>query len=130
MSVQTLTSKGVKITVTPSYYENEAVDLLSVFYFHYVMEIENRNPFSIQLLHRYWKVSESLHASRVVNGEGVIGQQPIIEPGESFQYTSGCELESMIGTMEGHYVFQNLNDMSTFKVSIPRFHLIFPGLLN
>ena len=69
-------------------------------------------------------------AVEVVNGLGVVGQQPVIEPGESFTYTSGCPLISSIGKMEGYYLFLNLADNSTFKVQIPAFELIPNFALN
>ena len=73
---------------------------------------------------RFWEIVDGIGSKETVNGLGVVGQQPIIEPGNSFTYTSGCPLISSIGKMSGYYVFLNLEDQSTFKVEIPAFELI------
>ena len=84
----------------------------------------------MHLLEREWFIHDSLDFPRVVRGEGVIGEQPVIEPGDTFSYSSSCDLQSALGRMEGSYVFQNLNTSEILKVKIPTFQLLYPNLLN
>jgi len=65
-----------------------------------------------------------------VEGEGVVGVQPVIPPGESFQYVSGCNIKSEIGRMFGYYIVQNMNSQAEFKVDIPAFNMTAPTILN
>jgi ApaG protein len=82
------------------------------------------------LLEREWFIYDSLDFPRSVRGEGVIGEQPIIEPGDTFSYSSSCDLQSTLGKMEGNYIFQNLTTSEILKVKIPTFQLLYPNLLN
>lgn len=100
------------------------------FVFSYLISIENRTGFDIQLLKRYWKIIDSNGNLREIKGNGVIGFQPVIEPNQIHEYTSGCHLESDIGKMSGHYTFQRLEDGFKFDVEIPEFKLIIPSRLN
>jgi ApaG protein len=100
------------------------------YFFTYQITIQNLSDQTGQLVSRYWEIKDGSGINEVVNGLGVVGQQPVIEPGESFTYTSGCPLISSIGKMEGYYLFLNLADNSTFKVQIPAFELIPNFALN
>lgn len=128
--MKTTTTEGVKITVSTKFRPDLSNVLESQFFFNYTIEIFNHNSFDIQLLNRNWFIFDSINEPRVVNGEGVIGEQPILKPGQSFVYTSGCDLLSEIGYMKGFYTFQNLLTEKHFQVFVPTFELYFPGKLN
>jgi ApaG protein len=130
MTHQTAITKGVLVKVDTTYREDFSTIVDGIYYFNYHITIENQNNYSVQLVHRDWFIYDSLSPSAHVSGEGVIGQQPILEAGEIFTYTSGCELHSEIGTMSGFYTFLNLVTNDTVRVDIPTFHLIYPGRLN
>ena len=102
----------------------------SSYFFNYKIDIENTNSFDVQLLTREWYIFDSLNEARYVSGQGVIGEQPILKPGERYTYTSGCDLKSDIGIMKGFYTFQNLVDGEMFQVFVPTFKLEHPGKLN
>lgn len=83
-----------------------------------------------ELISRDWYIFDSLNEVRVVSGPGVVGEQPILKPGETFTYTSGCDLRSEVGQMKGFYTFKNLIDGELFQVYVPDFSLTYPGKLN
>jgi ApaG protein len=92
------------------------------FVFGYFIRIENRGLEAIQLLRRHWYITDETGKVQEVEGEGVIGQQPIIEPGSAHQYNSFCVLETFTGHMRGHYTMERLHG-ERFKVDIPQFDL-------
>ncbi|MDX1446514.1 ApaG domain, partial [Lishizhenia sp.] len=89
--MNTAINSGVKISVSTQFRPDLSRVYQSIYFFTYKVEIENRNSFAVQLLSRYWRIFDSLAAPRTVQGEGVIGEQPIIEPGEVYTYSSGCD---------------------------------------
>ena len=84
----------------------------------------------MQLLSREWHIIDSVGEELVVEGDGVVGQQPIIDPGNSYTYESGTDLKTGIGTMEGHYNMVNLDTLDEFEVIIPKFELLAKFVLN
>jgi ApaG protein len=100
------------------------------YFYNYRIFIENKGSESIQLLHRHWMVEHLVFGIQHVDGPGVIGEQPIIEPGAQFEYVSGCEFWMSIGRMSGFYTFQDLSTEQLFSVPIPLFTLEFPALLS
>lgn len=128
--MNTAISEGVQVTV----YTQFRPDLSQVdegrYFFNYRVEITNNNTFKIQLLHRDWYIFDSLKEATFVSGEGVVGEQPFLTPGEHFVYTSGAELISDVGYMKGFYTFKNLGTDSFFQVHVPVFQLITPVRLN
>jgi ApaG protein len=130
MIQQTAITEGVLVKVNTKYRGDFSTISEGVYYFNYHIIIENQNNYSIQLIHRDWFIYDVLFPAAHVSGEGVIGQQPILEAGEVFSYTSGCELRSEIGSMSGFYTFLNLVTNETIRVDIPSFNLIYPGRLN
>ncbi len=96
----------------------------------YEITVINQNDYPVQLKRRQWYIFDSIGDHREVEGEGVVGETPIIQPGEKFIYNSGCNLTTDIGKMVGHYTMRNLNTSTDFTVDIPEFHLISPGKLN
>ena len=123
-------SEGVEITVE-SYYEAGYSNMVNNEYmFAYRITIENKNAFSIKLISRHWYIFDSNGTRREVEGDGVVGEQPIINPDKSYQYISGCNLKSEIGTMHGTYSFENLHNKKTFTTIIPQFEMLVPFKLN
>lgn len=123
-------SEGVEITIETFYQSDYSNPLSNEYVFAYRITIENHNNFSIKLLRRNWKIFDSNGENKEVEGEGVVGVQPIIEKGQQFQYMSGCNLRTELGRMFGNYEMENLNTKVVFKVNIPPFDLVAPLKLN
>ena len=123
-------TEGVKISVEIIYqpeYSNPANDH---YMFAYKINIENLTDYSVQLMRRHWFIFDSNGTHREVEGEGVVGLQPVIDPGSSHEYVSGCNLKSDIGSMKGSYEMRRLVDHEEFEVKIPEFNMITPYKLN
>lgn len=123
-------SNGVKISVKPEFQSNFSKPHIDYYIFAYTIEIVNTNSFPIQLLSRKWIIFDSLTKDRIVEGDGVVGQQPILQPGESYSYTSSCDLSSELGSMRGSYYFKNMRTDEYLEVNIPVFQLTVPSKLN
>lgn len=123
-------SGGVKIIVETYYQAEYSNPVNSEFMFAYKITIENNNEFSVKLLRRHWHIYDSNGSLREVEGEGVVGIQPIIAPGASYQYISGCNLRSEIGKMQGTYLLENQNNRKTFNVAVPSFEMHAPFKMN
>lgn len=117
----TAVTSGIKISVKTRYEENYSSPHNFYFLFSYHITIENFNDFPVQLIRRHWDIYDSAGEFNVVDGEGVIGQQPIIAPNESYSYNSGCNLRSDFGKMSGYYVMRKVNETPNLKVDIPEF---------
>ncbi|HLE33841.1 MAG TPA: Co2+/Mg2+ efflux protein ApaG [Bacteroidota bacterium] len=112
----------IKVTVRPVYLDGQSEALSRKFVFAYFIRIENLGADSVQLLRRHWIIKHSSGKTEEVEGEGVIGKQPVINPGHSHEYNSYCILETMEGSMEGYYLMQRSNG-EQFSVIIPLFSL-------
>ncbi len=99
------------------------------FVFTYTVSIHNEGTLPAQLLHRYWKITDGDGLVREVHGDGVVGEQPTIVPGDAFNYTSGAVLETAVGTMEGYFEMVSA-DGETFRAAIPVFSLLKPSALH
>jgi ApaG protein len=119
-------SEGVQISVETFYQDEYSHPVNSEYMFAYRITIENHNHFSVKLLRRHWFIYDSNGQNREVEGEGVVGMQPVLEPGKQFQYVSGCNLKTEIGRMQGTYLMENLNSLTTFIVKIPPFQMVAP----
>lgn len=128
--MQTAITEGIQITVVSKFIPEYSHLDQSVYYFEYRISIQNKSPFTVQLMRRDWFIYDSLQAPKYISGEGVVGQQPILTPGEVYNYSSGCDLQSEIGYMTGHYTFKNLDNNIEFPVLIPKFDLLYPAKLN
>ena len=126
----TAITQGVKISVDTVYQEEYSNPEKEHFMFAYQITIENLSDYAIQLMRRQWFIFDSNGTQRDVEGEGVVGIQPVIEPGESHSYVSGCNLTTDIGSMSGNYLMHRVADQSDFTVDIPEFQLIVPYRLN
>lgn len=123
-------SEGVQVSVETFYQQDYSNPLLSEFMFAYRITIENHNPFPVKLHSRHWYIFDSNGEFREVEGEGVVGVQPVINSGENYQYVSGCNLKSEMGRMYGSYTMENLETKELFDVNIPAFEMITPFKYN
>lgn len=123
-------SEGVKISVETFYQQDYSNPLQSEYMFAYRITIENHNDFAVKLHSRHWCIFDSNGSYREVEGEGVVGMQPVISPGEEYQYVSGCNLHSEIGRMHGTYLMENLHNKQLFSVKIPAFEMVAPFKFN
>jgi len=128
--IYTATTHSVKVSVKAKFESHLSDPSKSNNIFTYYVVIENMGSSTVQLLKRHWKILDNLHPLREIKGPGVIGEQPIIEPGGSHEYESWCNLHSDIGKMWGSYVFQRIETESVFHVEIPEFQLVLPSKLN
>lgn len=124
------TNAGIKISVETDYHEKQSKPELLYFAFAYRIKIENLTQHTIQIMRREWFIFDSNATVREVEGEGVVGEQPIIKPGEHYTYVSGCGLETEFGKMHGRYLVYRDVDDAEFLVDIPAFNLIVPYRLN
>ncbi|MBT5932086.1 MAG: ApaG domain [Flavobacteriales bacterium] len=124
------TALGISIEIKTWFRNDLSSDTDSSFIHNYEIKIINNMKYPVRLLSREWSVRHLIHGGSKVKGEGVVGQTPIIFPDESFVYTSGCELFSALGYMQGKFYFKNLGNDEVFEVRIPRFYMYFPPLLN
>jgi len=123
-------TNGVSVSVETFYQPAQSNPLSSEYLFAYRITIENLSAVPVQLLSRHWYIVDSNGSNREVEGEGVVGEQPIIEPGESYQYVSAANLRSEIGKMFGTYNMVSHYDKKGFTVNIPEFQLIAPFKMN
>jgi ApaG protein len=121
-----LISEGVEVSVETFFQPDHSNPLQSDYMFAYRITLENHNPFSVKLHRRHWFIFDSNGSHREVEGEGVVGVQPVLAPGERYQYVSGCNLRTEMGRMQGTYSMENLHNKQFFSVSIPSFDMIVP----
>ena len=117
-------TEGVKVSVEVTYQPEFSSPHQQHFVFTYKVNIENNSPHTIQLLRRKWEIFDAGDELKIVEGDGVVGQQPILEPGTSHQYISGCNLKSGLGKMRGSYIMEKIQDGKIFQVTIPEFQMI------
>lgn len=127
--VQQIT-EGINIKVEVEYREDLSIMSKNSFLFAYRITIENLSIYPVQLLSRQWFIHDATGHSREVNGEGVVGIQPMLMPNESYQYMSSVDLESGIGSMNGIYTMENKHSKRLFEVVVPEFILVHPPRLN
>ncbi len=118
-------TNGVRVSVR-HVYSHGSVPIHQQVFFSYHITIENLNDFSVQIMRRYWKIVDADGIYREVEGEGIVGQQPIIEPLQKHTYTSGCRLVSGIGKMLGYYTAINLRTNESFQIEVPEFVMVAP----
>ena len=121
--------KHIEVVVTTSYLPERSDPSKSQYAFAYHISIENHDESPAQLLNRRWVITDGNAHVKEVQGEGVVGEQPVISPGESYQYTSGVTLDTKVGTMEGSYQMMSESD-ELFDVPIPAFLLSVPGAVH
>ena len=123
-------TKGIKVSVESSFEGTHYKESKLHYAFEYSVKIENQSKELVQLDSRHWVILDSLNEEETVDGEGVIGKKPVLKPGQSHTYTSGCLLASPYGAMYGYYRMINLNSTKKFNVMIPVFKLSAPFSLN
>ena len=123
-------TQGIKITVLTSFEGTYFKNYRLHFAFSYQITIENHSKDSVQLFTRHWEISDSLNNKEVIDGEGVIGKKPVLRPGESHVYSSGCLLSSSFGAMKGYFNMVNFTSTRNFRVAVPTFKLSAPFALN
>lgn len=124
--MNSIISEGVEVSVETFYQPEYSNPVNYEFMFAYRITIENHNSFSVKLHRRHWHIFDSNGSFREVEGEGVVGLQPVITSGEKYQYVSGCNLKTEMGKMSGTYQMENLFSKTFFQVNIPSFQLMAP----
>ena len=119
------TTKSIRVTVVPAFLDEHSSPEDDKYVWAYEVRIENLGEETVQLINRYWSITNSLGQTETVRGPGVVGEQPILKPGEYFEYTSGAPLSTPSGLMVGTYQMED-NDGKVFDVSIPAFSLDSP----
>ena len=118
-------TRGIRVAVEPSYLDDQSDPDEDQFLWSYTVTIENKGEESVQLLARYWHITDAEGHVQEVHGPGVVGAQPVIAPGQSFQYTSGCPLQTASGHMVGRYHMKSASG-EAFEAEIPPFLLESP----
>ena len=119
------TTDSIRVTVKPIYLEEQSSPGDNHFVWAYQVQIENLGEERVQLLARYWRITDSMGRVQEVRGAGVVGEQPVLEPGESYEYTSGTPLATPSGIMVGTYEMENAQG-ERFDVAVPAFSLDSP----
>lgn len=120
---------AIKIAVKTQYLEDRLPPEENKYAFAYRIDISNESQQNVTLKNRYWLITDGNGKKTEVQGEGVVGEQPLIEPGKSFQYTSGAILDTPVGSMQGYYELEDAGG-NLFKAPIDIFGLAVPNLLN
>ncbi len=121
---------GIQITPRPFYLAEQSDPDDALYAFGYEITIHNQSGNDVQLMDRHWLISDANGQQTEVQGQGVVGQQPIIAAGQSYTYQSNIQLKTPFGCMRGSYTFQNKYNEQLFEVSIPPFALAIPHLIN
>jgi ApaG protein len=117
-------TEGIKVTVEVTYQPEFSSPHQHHYVFTYKVNIENNSSHTLQLMRRKWEISDAGDVAKTVEGDGVVGQQPILEPGNNHEYVSGCNLKSGLGKMRGSFFMEKLFDGKYLEVKIPEFQLI------
>lgn len=123
-------TNGITVAVETKYLPHHSDPRSDRYVFGYHIMIENGSPNTVQLLRRHWYITNGVAQLREVEGEGVVGEQPILAPGERYEYASFCDLDTEIGKMHGNYLMCRHDDDLLFEVNIPEFKMVAPGILN
>lgn len=119
------TTRSIRVSVEPCFEEDESSPVEHHFVWSYTIEIENLSDETVQLRSRYWQITDALGQVQEVRGHGVVGEEPVLGPGECFRYTSGAPLPTSSGIMVGCYQMENASGES-FRVDVPAFSLDSP----
>ena len=119
-------TRGIVVSVVPTYLEAKSSPASSQYFWAYYVTIENQGRETIQLLSRHWMITNARGELTEVKGPGVVGEQPVLNPGESFQYTSGAPLNTTSGLMGGAYQMESESG-ERFDIEIPTFSLDCPN---
>ncbi|ACP23956.1 MULTISPECIES: Co2+/Mg2+ efflux protein ApaG [Sinorhizobium] len=122
-------TRDIEVTVEPYYLEEQSDPDDSRYVWGYRIVISNHSEIAVRLMTRYWHITDENGQVDEVSGPGVIGEQPLLNPGDTYEYSSGCPLDTPSGVMFGHYSME-AEDGETFNVAIPAFSLDSPGLVR
>ena len=128
--METCTTHGIKINVLSKYEASHSNAAEQRYVFSYHIEIINESNFTIQLLRRHWFIYDSNSLKREVEGDGVVGEQPVLRPGENHRYTSWCPFNSDIGMMKGYFTMQKELTDEIIQVKVPSFTMCTKPKLN
>ena len=123
-------TRDIRVVVQTAYIPDESSPRHQHYVFAYQIEITNSSSHTVQLLTREWHILDGLGEKRLVQGDGVIGKQPVLAPGKTHQYVSGCHFSTPVGKMSGFYMMEIKEDQSRIKVDIPPFVMVAPYLNN
>lgn len=123
-------TQGIKISVKTTYNGTIYRGYRIYYAFSYFISIKNNSKDTIQLIERFWNIYDALNNVETVEGKGVVGQTPVLEPNDKYHYKSNCFLTSNVGAMNGFYKMVNIENKEVFKVKIPTFQLIATPVLN
>jgi ApaG protein len=129
MSTFTETTASITVSVEPTPIIEECRPSENVYVFAYTVIIENNSSDTVQLMERHWMIESADTPSGEVRGDGVVGVQPTLKPGQRFEYTSSTVIADPVGSMRGSYIFRR-KEGGFFNVQIPRFRLIYPGVFH
>jgi|TARA_R100001163_G_C5049930_1_gene186820 ApaG protein len=118
-------TENIKVAVQPTFLDNQSSPTDNHFVWAYTVHIVNLSAQPVRLINRYWRITNANGHTEEVRGPGVVGEQPLISPGESYEYTSGAPLSTPSGIMSGHYEMQSANG-GLFRINIPAFSLDSP----
>lgn len=124
------TTRGVRIIVRPRFVSEQSDPAAGQWLFAYHITVQNHGPKAVQLISRHWVITNGEGQVEEVRGAGVVGHQPLLKPGEEFQYTSGCPLSTPVGTMHGEFNMIVQDSGEKFDAKIEPFRLAVPKLLN
>jgi ApaG protein len=123
------TTRGVRVRARPRYHPERSDPVAGEWFFSYTVEIENQSDRAVRLVSRHWVVTDATGHERHVRGDGVVGEQPRLAPGQRFRYTSFCPLPTSLGAMHGAFTMQ-LDDGQRFDAEIAAFPLVDPATEN
>ncbi len=123
-------SEGITVSVETFYQPEYSNPSTNEFMFAYRITITNNNTFAVKLLRRHWYIYDATGSLKEVEGEGVVGLQPQINPDQEYKYISGCNLKTEMGKMYGTYTMLNINNSKQFTVIIPAFEMTVPFKMN
>ena len=127
--MEAMDQHGIVIQTEVNYLPEQSDEAGSRFVFSYTITITNLGHSSAKLISRHWVITDALNHVQEVRGQGVVGEQPLLKPSQSFEYTSGTVLTTQVGTMRGSYLMQT-DDGAQFEVEIPKFVLSVPRVLH
>ena len=129
MSTSHATTNGISVEVNSKYSAEHSAPAQSQWFFLYTIRITNESNATVQLLSRHWIITDGTGKVEEVEGPGVVGEQPVLEPGDAFEYTSGCPLPTPFGSMRGTYTMQS-EDETSFEAEVASFELVEPHAVH
>ena len=122
-------TNGFTVTIQTKFVSERSNPDVPIYFFAYNVQIKNGNNKPAQLLRRKWEITNAFGETETIKGDGVVGKQPRLKPGENFSYTSYCPLKTEFGFMEGQY-YMVFDNGEIFKISTPLFKLVLPASVN